>query len=204
MSEAFLRGFLLSLAIILPLGPQNILIFNQAAAHPRLRGSLPVVITAALCDTLLMVAAVLGLTLLVLTFAWLQTVIIACGCVFLCYVGWTIFRMGTNQQMDGNRDLSLSPRKQIVLAASVSLFNPHAILDTVGIIGTSALAYTGLEQWTFTTASISVSWLYFVALAIFGRFVGKKDLSGRFRTLLNRISGLTIWAIACYLALELL
>ena len=55
--------------------------------------------------------------------------------------------------------------KQISFALSVSLLNPHAIMDTIGVIGTSA-AYDGSEKIAFTVATISVSWLWFIFLAI--------------------------------------
>ena len=56
--------------------------------------------------------------------------------------------------------------KQISFALSVSLLNPHAIMDTIGVIGTSASAYDGSEKIAFTVATISVSWLWFIFLAI--------------------------------------
>ena len=36
----------------------------------------------------------------------------------------------------------MSAKKQIGFAISVSLLNPHAIMDTVGVIGTSASVYS--------------------------------------------------------------
>ena len=37
-------------------------------------------------------------------------------------------------------------KKQILFAASVSLLNPHAILDTIGVIGTNSIQYIGSEN----------------------------------------------------------
>jgi L-lysine exporter family protein LysE/ArgO len=42
-------------------------------------------------------------------------------------------------------------------SAGVSLLNPHAILDTIGVIGTSALAYDGRGRATFAVACLFVS-----------------------------------------------
>jgi L-lysine exporter family protein LysE/ArgO len=44
---------------------------------------------------------------------------------------------------------ALSTERQICFTASVSLLDPHAILDTVGVIGTGAPAYAGRERWLF-------------------------------------------------------
>ncbi len=53
MFSAILHGIILSAGLILPLGPQNIFIFIQGAMHQNIRKSLPAVITAAICDTIL-------------------------------------------------------------------------------------------------------------------------------------------------------
>ena len=53
MAEAFIHGFILSFGLILPLGVQNVFVFNQGALQKRFIHALPVVLTASLCDTLL-------------------------------------------------------------------------------------------------------------------------------------------------------
>jgi L-lysine exporter family protein LysE/ArgO len=94
-------------------------------------------------------------------------------------------------------------RKQVIFAASVSLLNPHAIMDTIGVIGTSSLSYTGTEKITFMVVCILVSWLWFFGLSIGGRLIGKLDQSGRFILLLNKISALIMWGTAIYLMVSL-
>jgi L-lysine exporter family protein LysE/ArgO len=96
-----------------------------------------------------------------------------------------------------------TPSKQIVFAASVSLLNPHAIMDTIGVIGTSSLYYSAIEKISFTFACILVSWLWFFGLSITGRIVGNIDTSGRFVLILNKFSALIMWGTACYLAFSL-
>ncbi|MFE4426334.1 LysE family transporter [Peribacillus butanolivorans] len=61
---------------------------------------------------------------------------------------------------------------------SVSLLNPHAIIDTVGVIGISSLSYTGIEKMTFTAATILISWIWFFSLAIVEKKVGDIDTDG--------------------------
>ena len=90
-------------------------------------------------------------------------------------------------------------KQQMVFALSVSLLNPHAILDTVGVIGTSALAYTGMDLLLFTCACIGVSWLWFLGLIFAGSTMKHVDPTGRVMTVFNKCSGLFIWAMALYL-----
>ena len=83
-------------------------------------------------------------------------------------------------------------KKQILFALSVSLLNPHAIMDTVGVIGTSASVYDGYDKVVFSLATISVSWIWFVFLAILGRITGKIDKSGKYIVILNKVSSVIV------------
>ncbi len=57
---AILNGLFLAFPLIIPLGVQNIFIFNQGAVQISFIKALPSVITAAICDTILIGLAVLG------------------------------------------------------------------------------------------------------------------------------------------------
>ncbi|CAH1209863.1 Arginine exporter protein ArgO [Paenibacillus auburnensis] len=199
MTHAIVHGILLAFGLILPLGVQNIFVFNQGALHPRFRSVLPVVITAALCDTLLIGAAVGGVSLLLLTLEWLTPVVYGAGVLFLMFMGWQIWSAAPAA---GNMK-RLSPKGQIGYALSVSLLNPHALLDTVGVIGTGSLGYEGVERWGFAAATAGVSWVWFLGLAGAGRMLGRADTSGRLIRLMNQGSALLVWAIAIYMSLQL-
>jgi L-lysine exporter family protein LysE/ArgO len=118
------------------------------------------------------------------------------GILFLLYMGWTIWSSKTHTQASTE---SMTPKKQVMFAATVSLLNPHAILDTIGVIGTSSIVYTGTEKLVFTLSCISVSWIWFLGLALTGRLVGKIDTAGKVQNLINKVSALIIWFIAIYL-----
>ncbi|MGG4444451.1 LysE/ArgO family amino acid transporter [Brevibacillus fortis] len=202
MLEAILHGFVLAFGLILPLGAQNVFVFNQGALQPTLLRAMPVVLTAALCDTLLILLAVLGVSLVVLTVTWLKTVLYVVGFFFLVYMGYLTWRSRPNTE-DGEKE-RFSAKKQIMFAASVSLLNPHAILDTIGVIGTSSLSYTGTEKWGFTVACILVSCLWFFSLSVAGRTAGRLDQSGKLQRGLNMVSAVIMWGVAFYMAAQLL
>jgi L-lysine exporter family protein LysE/ArgO len=198
-----MHGMILAFGLILPLGVQNVFIFNQGATQPTFLRAMPVVITAALCDTLLILLAVLGVSILVLTFVWFKTILFGLGFLFLLYMGWMIWKSDTVTP-NGVQKKSLPIKKQILFAASVSLLNPHAILDTIGVIGTSSLSYSGTEKWIFTLACIFISWLWFIGLAITGRLVGNLKQAQRWMNLLNKFSAFIIWGAALYIGWQLL
>ena len=201
MTAALIHGIILAFGLILPLGAQNVFVFNQGASQPKFRGAVPVIITASLCDALLILLAVLGVSVIVLTVPVLQMVIFSVGIIFLLYMGWSIW----NSDPAGldKEEAALSTRKQILFAMSVSLLNPHAILDTIGVIGTSSLSYAGGERILFTASCIAVSCLWFIGLAVAGRTVGNFDTEGRLLLGINKISALIIWGVAIYLGLQL-
>lgn len=98
---------------------------------------------------------------------------------------------------------ALPAKKQILFALSVSLLNPHAILDTVGVIGTSALNYIGTDKTLFTITCIIVSWLWFVSLMFAGSMLKKIDSSGKVMYIFNKCSAVFIWGTALYLLIGL-
>ncbi|KWX85475.1 lysine transporter LysE, partial [Paenibacillus riograndensis] len=77
------------------------------------------------------------------------------------------------------------------------------LLDTVGVIGTNSLQYTGAERWAFAAAAAGISWMWFLSLAAAGRVLGRLDSSGRVIRLLNTVSALLIWGIAVYMGVQL-
>ena len=202
MFEAIIHGIILAFGLIIPLGVQNVFVFNQGALQPKFSRALPVVITAGICDTILIVAAVSGVSLLVLTFGWLENIVFTVGIVFLVYMGIVLWRTTVSTtEMDGR---TFSMKRQIIFAVSVSLLNPHALLDTIGVIGTNSLSYAGEVRLAFTLTTILVSWIWFFGLALGGRYFGQLDSSGRLMALLNKISALVVWGVAVYMASKLI
>ncbi|EON72360.1 LysE/ArgO family amino acid transporter [Lysinibacillus sphaericus] len=199
--EAFIHGIILAFGLILPLGVQNVFVFSQGATQHRLVRALPASITAALCDTLLILLAVFGLSIIVLQFEWLRFTLMTVGILFLLYMGYAIWQSNPTKTEDSE---ALPVKKQILFALSVSLLNPHAILDTIGVIGTSALKYNGTEQIIFTSACILISWLWFFGLTFAGASLKKIDSSGKLMNVFNKCSAIFIWATAIYLLIGLL
>lgn len=202
MLAAFVHGLILAFGLILPLGVQNTFVFNQGAVQGRYARALPVVVTASLCDTLLILLAVLGVSVLVLGSPVVKNLLLGAGTLFLLYMGWVIWH--TRPAASGEEGTpAMGVARQVVFAVSVSLLNPHAILDTVAVIGTSSLSYTGEPRAAFTGAAILVSWIWFFSLATAGRTVGRLDRSGRFLTAVNRVSAVIMWGSAVYIGCQL-
>lgn len=201
MLQSAVHGLLLALGLILPLGAQNVFVFNQGANHKSITKSLPVIITAGLCDTFLIVLAVIGISVILLSMPVLQITIYCIGMVFLLYMAWSLWR---TRPVTLQSYRPMSAKKQIGFALSVSLLNPHAIMDTIGVIGTSGAVYEGTEKMVFTIATVIVSWLWFIFLAVVGKMIGNIDKTGKYIMLLNKLSSVIILIVAIMILKQLL
>lgn len=199
--EVVLHGVILAFGLILPLGVQNVFIFSQGATQPSLVRALPATLTAAICDSVLILLAVYGLSLVILQYEGLRMMLMVAGILFLLYMSYSIWRATPTEANVAN---ALPMKKQILFALTVSLLNPHAILDIVGVIGTSALKYSGYELVLFAVACIAVSWLWFFALMIAGSRIKKFGNQLVIMTVFNKFSAIFILGMAIYLAIGLM
>lgn len=188
-----IHAVVLAFGLILPLGVQNVFIFNQGMSQRSYARALPAIVTAGLSDTLLIGAAVGGVSLILLQWPLLASVLYAGGSVFLLYMAWSIWRSSGPANSSA---AVLSAGRQIAFAASVSLLNPHALLDTVAVIGTSSLQYEGVARFYFAITAAVVSWVWFLGLAGAGRLVGRTDRTGRISIFFNRLSAVVMVGMA--------
>ncbi|MEL0538136.1 LysE/ArgO family amino acid transporter [Staphylococcus debuckii] len=201
MLQPIIHGILLALGLILPLGAQNVFVFNQGANQKKFVKALPVILTAGLCDTFLITIAVLGVSLILMSLPILQLAIYIIGLIFLLYMAWSLWNEKPNNLE--NYD-SMSAKKQIGFALSVSLLNPHAIMDTVGVIGTSASVYSGVEKLLFTISTIMVSWIWFILLAVLGKMLGSIDKTGKYIIMLNKLSSVIVIIVSLIIVKNIL
>lgn len=196
--QAFIHGMILSLGLILPLGIQNLFVFTQGATQATFVRALPVVITAGLCDTLLILLAVQGVSLFVASFAWFKLLFLVSGIGFLSYMGWLTWN--SSLPTGGEQENSnFTYKQQIMFTLTVSVLNPHAILDTIGVIGTSVMNYIGNEKIWFTMACVLVSWCWFSLLAIIGWKIGKEKKFTEIFGVVNKVSAIVMWLSAVYM-----
>lgn len=194
--NAFFYGAILAFGLIIPLGIQNIFILNLGATHKKWRHTLPGVLTAFFCDSVLVISAVLGVSMIVLSMPGVKNTIYYFGLVFLVYMGWVTWQ-STQQSECAYKPLA--PRQQIYFSASVSLLNPHAIIDSVTVIGSNSLHFIGMDRWLYTSACVLVSLCWFMGLSGLGGILGRMNSNYSVLKWLNKFSALTIWTVALYI-----
>lgn len=169
--RALVTGFLLGLSLILAIGPQNAFVLRQGLLSQHV---LPVVLFCALSDALLIILGIAGVSLAIKEFAEQYQ-----PTLFLLAAGW-LSVYGVQRLRDawrGDATLQLasgergSLRNTLGVAALLTFGNPHVYLDTVVLIGTLSLQYSGLAKVAFGAGAVLASLVFFSALAFAARLM---------------------------------
>jgi L-lysine exporter family protein LysE/ArgO len=84
---------------------------------------------------------------------------------------------------------------------AVSLLNPHAILDTVGVLGAAITAQAVATRVPFAVGAVVASWTWFLVLATAAHAL-RRFMTKERRVWFDRISGLILLVFAGWLAVE--
>lgn len=164
---SFIEGFLLGISLIAAIGAQNIFVLRQGLTGNHLFMTAGI---CALCDSLLISCGSLGIGSLVAGIAWLRVAAVISGLFFLCYYAAKSFLQAfrhNSQIVLAVADGSIVTRKRLMLSAlGFSLLNPHAVLDTVVLIGGLSGQFDELEsRFFFASGAISASVVWFFSIA---------------------------------------
>ncbi|WP_323765449.1 LysE/ArgO family amino acid transporter [Marinovum sp.] len=196
--QTALAGFALGFSLILAIGAQNAFVLRQG-----LRGAhvLPVVLTCALSDALLIAAGVAGFGALAEAVPLFETVMRWGGAAFLIWYGARNFRaaMAGGAALEVSGDSRQSLRAAVLTCLALTWLNPHVYLDTVVLLGAISAQYD--DRLAFALGAMSASFVFFVALGFGARLLRPLFTSARAWQVLDVIVGLTMWLIATKLIL---
>lgn len=198
MTAAFFTGLALGFALIVPIGAQNVFVFGQGVALGMPR-ALWAVAGAGLCDTLLIVLGATGASALLDSVPGLRPAMLAAGALFLAHLGIRSLRTtpAAIEEASGDWSPALTMRR----TAAVSLLNPHAILDTVGVLGAAITAQAAAARPAFAAGAVSASWMWFLLLAGAATAM-RRAMTARRRVWFDRASGVILLVFAVWLAVE--
>lgn len=197
MSGIFFAGFSLGFSLILAIGAQNAFVLRQGLRRSHV---LPVVLTCAVSDAVLIIAGVAGFGVLVDRMPWLVTVFTWGGAAFLFVYGLLAFRSAWR---GGNRLTAADAtpeRLWPVLATCLALtwLNPHVYLDTVILLGSIAARYDE-ARWLFGLGAVCASFVFFISLGYGARALAPIFAKPRSWQMLDIVIGAIMWAIAAKL-----
>lgn len=192
-------GLLFGLATAFPVGLQSFVVMNQGLrfGYPRV---LTGIITASLCDTLLIVLGAAGASAL-LADADERVPVILVGITFLAVFGVLAFRAAPEEEAGEVKSVG-RPLAMIAQTVGVSLFNPHAVLETVGILGGAIAAQSAENRIEFACGVVAASWVWFLMVG-FGASALQRRLTAPARLWMQRGSGVMMLALAAVLVTRL-
>lgn len=194
----YLNGLLLGISLITALGPQNVFLIRQGALknHAALSAMICFV-----CDTILVCASVTGLHHALKAHPAVFTFIAWFGAAFLLYYGGAALRSGLRRGEDNTIDSQQKTNRLqiILLALGFSLLNPHAIIDSLVIIGGGSAQFPDNPQ-AYIFGVVTASALWFISITCATRYYS------------NTLTRVTVWrrielfsgALMIFLAFKLL
>lgn len=204
----FTAGMILSISLIMAIGPQNAHILRMGLQRQHLWLTIA---TCAVADIVLIALGVWGLAQLGGLSDKLHGALIGAGVLFLSVYGWMAFQRFRNPSGDvpvaavsvpANQDQPqpqpMTRRQAVGYALAFSWLNPHAWLDTAVLIGTASLAY-GAGSTVFGLGAITGSVVWFVALGIAAFWLGRRLNSLRIWRVLDGLVALMMWTMAVLL-----
>ena len=200
-SGAFLTGMVLSLSLIMAIGPQNAHIMRMGLMRQHLW------ITVAVCvgtDILLIALGVSGLAALGGLPKSVITAMTAAGALVLCVYGWRAMQrfLQADASAQGEADGGGAPitrRQAVGTALALSWLNPHAWLDTAVLIGTASLAYARPANAVFGIGAATGSLVWFVVLGEAMALLGRRMRSPGLWRALDGLVAVTMWGCAGWL-----
>ncbi|NIZ15035.1 LysE/ArgO family amino acid transporter [Phaeobacter sp. HF9A] len=193
-----MAGFSLGFSLILAIGAQNAFVLRQG-----IRGQhvLPIVLTCALSDALLITAGVAGFGTLADWLPWFETAMRLGGVVFLTLYGLRALRAawvgGAAMEAAGEGQLALWPALLTCLA--FTWLNPHVYLDTLVLLGAISAQYS--PAWGFGLGAVAASFTFFFLLGYGARLLAPLFARPRAWQVLDLLIGLVMLALALKLLL---
>ncbi|GAA6143750.1 LysE family transporter [Hydrogenophaga sp. 5NK40-0174] len=206
VATAFTAGLLLSLSLIMAIGPQNTHILRTGLLRRHLWLTVAV---CALADVFMIGAGVLVLGQLEAMSGSLIQWLVVLGAAFLIFYGWTAFqRWRHHAAHEESRAASRSAnmaggaRKAVAMALAFSLLNPHAWVDTAVLIG-SAAAAQGDQSLVFGAGAAAGSAIWFLGLGTAAAVLGQRVTHPAFWRWLDLAVAAMMWGIALKLLVSL-
>lgn len=198
----FTAGMVLSLSLIMAIGPQNAHVLRMGLQRQHLWLTVAV---CALADMALIALGVLGLAQLGGLSDKLQGALIGAGVLFLSVYGWQAFqrfrqpaRPATAIGDGAAQGTNVSRRQAVLSALAFSWLNPHAWLDTAVLIGTASLAY-GQGSTVFGLGAVTGSIVWFLLLGTAAFWLGRRLNALRIWRALDGAVALMMWGTAAVL-----
>ena len=197
--SAALAGFALGLSLILAIGAQNAFVLRQGIKGQHI---LPIVLTCAISDAVLVSLGVAGFGALVEKLPWLEWVMRVFGASFLIWYGITRLisarKGGQSLAPEGENGETL--KGALLTCLAFTWLNPHVYLDTVMLLGSVSTRYAE-HSYLFGAGAVTASFVFFFSLGYGAQLLRPLFARPRSWQVLDAGIAVTMFAIAARLLL---
>jgi L-lysine exporter family protein LysE/ArgO len=205
MSEtlaAFLAGFLLSGALIMAIGAQNLFVLRQGLRREHVA---PIVLFCGTVDALLIIAGVAGIGAVLAAIPQLTIALSLGGAAFLAWYGVSALRrMAHPSSMSIAETQGITLSRALGTAAAFTFLNPHVYLDTVLLMGAAGSAQPQDLRPIFVTGAALASFTWFAALGYGARLLAPMFVRPAAWRVLDAIVGIVMLSLAASLVARVL
>jgi L-lysine exporter family protein LysE/ArgO len=169
--SAILRGAAMCALLIVAIGAQNAFVLSQGL---RRRHVLPIVLTCALSDALLISAGIAGAGALIGGRPGALAAIAWAGAAYLAWFGFSALRRSLRGGAGGltSQDAgATSLGRTLLTTVALTYLNPHVYLDTVVLLGSVGAREVGLSRVAFAAGAAATSCAWFFALGFGARLL---------------------------------
>ncbi|MEM7470746.1 MAG: LysE/ArgO family amino acid transporter [Pseudomonadota bacterium] len=196
----FLAGYALGFSLILAIGAQNAFVLRQGLRQSHV---FAVCLTCSLSEVVLVSIGVFGFGRIAELATWITTAMLWGGALFLFVYGGFCFRSAWrgSEGLQASEGAEMSLKAAILACLAFTWLNPHAILDTVILLGALAAQY-GEDRGFFGAGAIAAAASFFFMLGYGARLLAPVFAKPTAWRVLDTLIGITMWAIALALILR--
>jgi L-lysine exporter family protein LysE/ArgO len=169
MIPALIAGFLLGLSLIVAIGAQNAFILRQGLRREHV---LPLVLTCAVSDAVLIGFGVGGFATMLSRIVWLDPLMRYAGAAFLLVYAIRSLRSAVTggNALETKGQATTSLQAALLTCLALTWLNPHVYLDTVVLLGSISTRYAG-QELAFALGAITASFVFFFSLGYGARLL---------------------------------
>ena len=164
LASSYVTGFALGFSLLIAIGAQNAFVLRQGLLRQHV---FAVVLFCAVADMALIVVGVGGLSLLIADVAARYEAALF-GLAALWLAGYGVMRLRSairaNAAIKADAAGSDSLAAVLTTGAVLTFGNPHVYLDTVVLLGTVSVRFTGMDKLAYGTGAATASFVFFFAL----------------------------------------
>ena len=200
LTSSFVTGFALGFSLLIAIGAQNAFVLRQGLLRQHV---FAVVLFCAVADMALIVLGVGGLSLLIADFAARYEAVLF-GLAAIWLTGYGVMRLRSairaNAVITADAAESDSLTAVLTTGAVLTFGNPHVYLDTVVLVGTVSVRFTGMDKLAYGIGAATASFVFFFALGYGASLLAPQMQRPNAWRVLDTIIAVVMFAIAIGMA----